>query len=81
MTALAKITSKIHGELGVSVKVLTDPTILEELPNGNDGSNADMGVLHYYGTRSPRFALDAVVRVCSAFLAPSHEAALRRAIS
>jgi hypothetical protein len=43
---MQKKKKKIHGD---------------ELPNGNDGLPADMGVLHYHGLRISKRALDAVV--------------------
>jgi hypothetical protein len=45
----------------VSVEVLTDPTMLVQLPNGNDCPPSDVGVLPYYGIRGSKLALDAVV--------------------
>jgi hypothetical protein len=35
--------------------------MLVQLPNGNDGLPADVGVLHYHGIRGSKLALDAVV--------------------
>jgi hypothetical protein len=49
VTALAKITSEVRRALGVGVEVLTEPTMLVQFPNGNNGLTADMGVLHYHG--------------------------------
>jgi hypothetical protein len=51
VTALAEIISEVRGALGVGVKVLKDPTMLVQLPNGNDGLPADVGVLHHHGIR------------------------------
>jgi hypothetical protein len=51
VTALAEIISEVRGALGVGVEVLTYPTMLVQLPNGNDGLPADVGVLHYHGIR------------------------------
>jgi hypothetical protein len=68
VTALAEIISEVRGALGIGVEVLTYPKMLVQLPNGNDGLPADVGVLHYHGIRDSKLALDAVV--CSAFLAP-----------
>jgi hypothetical protein len=59
VTALAEIISKVRGAIGVGVEVLTDPTMLVQLPNGNDGLPADVGVLHYHGIRGSKLALDA----------------------
>jgi hypothetical protein len=42
VTALAEIISEARGALGVVVEVLTDPTILVRVPNGNDGLPADI---------------------------------------
>jgi hypothetical protein len=35
--------------LGVGVEVLTYPTMLVQLPNGDNGLLANLGVLHYHG--------------------------------
>jgi hypothetical protein len=51
VTALAEITSEARGALEVDVDVLTDPTMLVQLPNGNDGLPEDVGVLHFHGIR------------------------------
>jgi hypothetical protein len=51
MTALAEIISEVRGALGNHSKVLTDPTMLIYLPNGNDSLPADVGVLHCHGIR------------------------------
>jgi hypothetical protein len=61
VTALAEIISEARGALGVGVEVLTDPTMLVHLPNGNDGLPADVDVLHYHGIRGSKLALDAMV--------------------
>jgi hypothetical protein len=53
----------------VGVEVLEDPTMFVQLPNGSDGLPADVGVLHYHGIWGSNLALDAVLPVCSAFLA------------
>jgi hypothetical protein len=58
VTALADIISEVRGKLGVRVEVLTDPTMLVKLPNGNNALHADVGVLHYYGIRGSKIALD-----------------------
>jgi hypothetical protein len=68
--ALAEIISEVLGALRVGVELLTDPTMLVQLPNGNDGLPADVDVLHYHGIRGSTLALDDVIPVCSAFLAP-----------
>jgi hypothetical protein len=47
--ALAKIISEVRGAVGVGVEVLTDPTMLVHLPNGNEGLPAGVCVVHYYG--------------------------------
>jgi hypothetical protein len=79
VTALAEIISEVRGALGVGVEVLTDPTMLVQLPNGNDGLPADVGVLHYHGIRSSKLAIDAVVSgVFGVSSPPSPEVALRR---
>jgi hypothetical protein len=52
VTALAEVISEVRGALVVGDEVLTDPTA--QLPNGNDGHPADVGVLHYYGIRGSR---------------------------
>jgi hypothetical protein len=61
VTALTEIISEVRGALGVGVEVLTDPAMLVQLPNGNDGLPADVGVLHYHGIRGSKLPLDAVV--------------------
>jgi hypothetical protein len=61
VSALAEIIPEVRGALGVGVDVLTDPTMLVQLLNGNDGLPADVGVLHYHGLRGSKLALDAVV--------------------
>jgi hypothetical protein len=80
VTALAEITSEARSELGVGFEVLTDPTVLVQLPNGNDGLPADVGVMHYHGIRGSKLALDAVVSRLFGISKPtSPEVALRRA--
>jgi hypothetical protein len=80
VTALAKIISKVSGALGIGVEVLTNPTMLVQLPNGNDGLPADVGVLHYHVIRGSKLALDAVVSGLSGVSRPpSPEVSLRRA--
>jgi hypothetical protein len=76
VTALAEFISEVRGALGVGVEVLTYPTMLVQLPNGNDGLPADVVVLHYHGIRGSKLALDAVVSSCSAFPAPRHPKSL-----
>jgi hypothetical protein len=72
--------SEVRGALGVGVEVLTDPTMLVQLPNGNDGLPADVGVLHYHGIRGSKIAFDAVVSgLFDGSSPPSPEVALRRA--
>jgi hypothetical protein len=51
MTTLAGVISEIRGALGVGVEVLTYPTMLVQLPNGNNGLPVDVGVLLYHGIR------------------------------
>jgi hypothetical protein len=46
LTALAEIISEVRDALGVGVEALKDPTMLVQLPNGNDGLPMDVGVLH-----------------------------------
>jgi hypothetical protein len=80
VTALAVITSEVRGALGVGVEVLTYPTMLVQLPNGNNVLPADVGVLHYHGIRGSRLALDAVISgLLGVSSPPSPEVALRRA--
>jgi hypothetical protein len=80
VTALAEIISEVRGALGVGVEVLKDPTMLVQLPNGNNGLPADVGVLHYHGIRGSKPALDAVVSgLFGVSSPPSPEVALRRA--
>jgi hypothetical protein len=80
VTALAEIISEVRGPLGVGVEVLTDPTMLVQLPKGNDGLPEDVSVLHYHGIRNSKLALDALVS--GLFGVSSHSSpkvALRRA--
>jgi hypothetical protein len=42
--------------------------MLVQLPNGNDGLPADVGVLHYHSIRSSKLALDAVVSGLSMYI-------------
>jgi hypothetical protein len=80
VTALAEIISGVRGALGVGVDVLTDPTMVFQLPNGNDGLPADVGVLHYHGIRGSKLVLDAVVSGLFGISSPPFpEVALRRA--
>jgi hypothetical protein len=80
VAALAEIVSEILGALGVGVEVLTDPAMLVQLPNGNDGLPADVGVLQCRGIRGSKLALDAVVSgLFGVSSLPSPEVALRRA--
>jgi hypothetical protein len=80
VTALAEIISEVRGALGVGVEVLTNPAMLVQLPNGNDGLPADVGVLHYHGIRGSKHALDAVVfGLFGVFSPPSPHVVLRRA--
>jgi hypothetical protein len=81
VTALAEIISEVRGtSLGGGVKVLTDPTIFVQLPNGNDGLPADVGVLDYHGIRGSKLVVDAVVSgLFGVSSHPSPEVALRRA--
>jgi hypothetical protein len=80
VTALAKVISEVRGALGVGVEVLTYPTMRVQLPNGNDGLPAGVGVLHYHGIQESKLALDAVVSgLFGVSSPPSPEVALRRA--
>jgi hypothetical protein len=81
VTALVEIISEVRGALGVGVEVLTYPTMLVQLPNGDDGLLADVGVLHYHGIRGSKLSLDAVVSVLFGVSSssPSPEVTLRRA--
>jgi hypothetical protein len=60
-TALAEIISEAHGVLGVDVEVLTDPTMLVQLPNRDDDIHADVDYLHCHGIRGSKLALDAAL--------------------
>jgi hypothetical protein len=80
VTGLVEIISEARGALGVGVKVLTDPTMLVHLPNGKEDLPADLGILHYHGTRGSELALDAVDSgLFGVSSPPSPEVALRRA--
>jgi hypothetical protein len=46
VTPLAEIISEALVALGVNVEVLMDPTMLVQLPIGNDGLPMDVSVLH-----------------------------------
>jgi hypothetical protein len=59
VSALAEIISGVHGALGVGVEVLSDPTMLVQILNGNDVLPTDVGVLHYHGIRGSKLAIDA----------------------
>jgi hypothetical protein len=77
--AHANIIPEVRGALGVNVEVLTDPTMLVQLPNASDGVPADVGVLHYHGIRGSKLVLDAVVSGLFGVSSPkSTEVALRR---
>jgi hypothetical protein len=53
--------------------------MLVKLPNGNDGLPVDVNVLHYYGIRGSKLALDAVVSgLFGVSIPPSPGVALRR---
>jgi hypothetical protein len=79
VTALAEIISEVRGALGGGVEVLTDPMMLVQLPDGNDGLPVDVGILHYHGFRASKLALDAVVfGLFGVSWPPSPEVALRR---
>jgi hypothetical protein len=70
VTALGEIISE----------VLTYLTMLVQIPNGNDGLPADVGVLHYHGIRGSKLAPDAVVSgLFGVSSPPSPEVAMRRA--
>jgi hypothetical protein len=80
VAALAEIISEVHGALGVGIEVLTYHAMLVQLPKGNDGLPADVGVLHYHGIRVSKLALNAVVSgMFGASSPPSPDVALRRA--
>jgi hypothetical protein len=80
VTALAEIISEDRGALGVGVEALTDPTMLVQFPSGNGGLPTDVGVVHYYGIRGSKLALDAVdFGLFGVSSPPSPEVALRRA--
>jgi hypothetical protein len=58
VTALADTIFEVRGALGVGVGVITDPTMLVQLPNGNDGLPlSDVGVLHYHGSEAQNLPL------------------------
>jgi hypothetical protein len=79
MTAFTEIISEICGTLARSelIEVLEDPTMLLQLPNGNDGPPPNVDVLDYHRIRSSKIALDAVVSsVLGVLSPPSPEAAI-----
>jgi hypothetical protein len=49
VTALAEIISLVRGALGLGVEFLTYPKMLIQLPNGNNGTPANVSVLHNHG--------------------------------
>jgi hypothetical protein len=80
VTALAEVISEVRGALGVGVEVLTYPMMLVQLPFGNDGLPADVGVLRYHGIRGSKLVLDAVLFGLFGFSSPpSPKVALRHA--
>jgi hypothetical protein len=80
VTALAEIISEVCGALGVGVEVLTDSTMLIQLPNDNDGLPGDLGVLDYHGIRGSELAIDVVVSgLFGVSSLPSPDVALCRA--
>jgi hypothetical protein len=80
VTALVESISEVRGALGIGVEVVTDSTILVEFPDDSDGLPGDVGVLHYYGFRGAKIALDAVVSGLFGVSSPtSPEVALSRA--
>jgi hypothetical protein len=79
VSALAEIISGVCGALGVGVEVLSDPTMLVQLLNGNDGLPTDVGVLHYHGIRGSKLAIDAAASgVFGVSSPPSPDVALCR---
>jgi hypothetical protein len=79
VTALAEIIFEVRGAPEVGVEVLTDPAMLVQHLNGNDGLPADVGVLHYHGIRGSKSALASVVSsLFGVSSPPSPEVALRR---
>jgi hypothetical protein len=80
VTVLAEIISEVRGAFGVGVEVLTDHTMLIQLPNGNDGLPTDVSVLHYHGIRGSKPVRDALVSgLFGVSSPPSLEVSLRRA--
>jgi hypothetical protein len=63
VTTLAEVISEVRGALGVGVEVITYPTMLAQLPNGNDGLPVDVNVFCYHDIRGSKLALDAMVSV------------------
>jgi hypothetical protein len=80
MVLAETISNEVRGALGVGVEVvLTDPTMLLQLPNNTDGLRADEGVLHYHGIRGSKLAIGAVVStVFGVSISPSPYVALCR---
>jgi hypothetical protein len=71
VTALAEIISEVRSALGVGVEVLTDPTMLVQLPNGKDGLPADVGSCTIMASEAQNLPLMPWFPVCSsAFLPP-----------
>jgi hypothetical protein len=76
------IIPEVRVALGVGVEVITNSTMLVQLPNGNDDLPADVDVLHFHGIRGSKFALDVVVSGFFGVSSPSSpyvgDAVLRR---
>jgi hypothetical protein len=73
-----EVISEVRGALEVGVEVLTYPTMLVQLPNGNDGLPVDVGVVYYHGIRGSELAIDPVVSgLFGVSSPPSPEVALR----
>jgi hypothetical protein len=72
MMALAEIISEARGALGVGVDVLTNPTMLVQLPNGNDGIVSPRMWVSCTSTASETQNLPLIrwFQLCQAFLAP-----------
>jgi hypothetical protein len=54
VTTLAEIISEVRGALGVDVEILTDPTMLVQLPDGNESGLPPRGCGRIVLSRHPR---------------------------
>eukprot|EP00873_Tetraselmis_striata_P024026 jgi/Tetstr1/444290/TSEL_032181.t1 len=58
---LSDIFHDVKSALGVSVQILTDPSVLVSLPKGSAGRPADVGLFGYGGIRGNTVAVDTAI--------------------